>query len=55
MAVGQAAGAAAALALESGGDVGAVDTRRLRADLAARGALLDYFGASRTGERGAPG
>jgi hypothetical protein len=40
MATGEAAGAAAVHALEHDGDVGAVDVRRLRADLAARGAIV---------------
>jgi glycine/D-amino acid oxidase-like deaminating enzyme len=43
MAVGQAAGTAAALALECGGDVGAVDPGELRRRLVDAGALLDYF------------
>jgi 2-polyprenyl-6-methoxyphenol hydroxylase-like FAD-dependent oxidoreductase len=45
MAVGQAAGTAAVLALENGGDVTAVDPSALRARLVAGGALLDYFEA----------
>jgi len=45
MAVGEAAGTAAALALERGGDVTAVDPAALRRRLARAGALLDYFGA----------
>ena len=43
MAVGQAAGTAAALALDHGGDVTAVDPGELRRRLVAGGALLDYF------------
>jgi len=43
MAVGQAAGAAAALALDRDGDVRAVDAALLRGRLVAGGALLDYF------------
>ncbi len=43
MAVGEAAGIAACLALEAGGDAGAVDPQKLRERLRARGALLDYF------------
>jgi glycine/D-amino acid oxidase-like deaminating enzyme len=43
MAVGQAAGEAAALALDRDGDVRAVDAALLRARLVAGGALLDYF------------
>jgi len=43
MAVGEAAGCAAALALERGGDTGAVDAAELRRRLVAGGALLDYF------------
>jgi len=43
MAVGEAAGCAAALALECGGDTGAVDATALRRRLVAGGALLDYF------------
>ncbi len=43
MAVGEAAGRAAALALEKGGDVGAVDPQILREQLREGGALLDYF------------
>ena len=43
MAVGEAAGIAATLALESGGDVSAVDPAALRDRLRAAGALLDYF------------
>jgi glycine/D-amino acid oxidase-like deaminating enzyme len=46
MAVGEAAGTAAALALERGGDVSAVDAKLLRHRLAEAGALLDYFGAA---------
>jgi hypothetical protein len=46
MAVGQAAGTAAVLALEHGGDVGAVDAALLRSRLVAAGALLDYFDAA---------
>lgn len=46
MAVGEAAGRAAALALREGGDVGAVDPRILREQLREGGALLDYFEAS---------
>jgi glycine/D-amino acid oxidase-like deaminating enzyme len=43
MAVGEAAGRAAALALESGGDTNAVDAAELRRRLCDGGALLDYF------------
>jgi len=43
MAVGQAAGIAAVLALEHGGDAGAVDVATLRRRLVAAGALLDYL------------
>jgi 2-polyprenyl-6-methoxyphenol hydroxylase-like FAD-dependent oxidoreductase len=43
MAVGQAAGVAAVLALDSDGDVCAVDAALLRRRLVAGGALLDYF------------
>jgi len=43
MAVGEAAGLAAALALHRGGDAGAVDVRELREALRENGALLDYF------------
>ena len=43
MAVGEAAGWAAALALEKGGDATAVDAAVLRERLAGSGALLDYF------------
>lgn len=46
MAVGEAAGQAAALALESERDCGKVDVARLRTRLADAGALLDYFGGS---------
>ena len=46
MAVGEAAGCAAALALECGGDAHAVDAAALRRRLVAGGALLDYFGGS---------
>ena len=46
MAVGQAAGIAAVLALEHGGDVTAVDVATLRHRLVAAGALLDYFYAA---------
>jgi len=46
MAVGQAAGIAAVLALEHGGDVSAVDVATLRRRLVAAGALLDYFDAA---------
>ncbi len=46
MAVGQAAGIAAVLALEHGGDVSAVDAETLRGRLVAAGALLDYFDAA---------
>jgi len=46
MAVGEAAGHAAVLALEGGGDVGAVDVQALRRRLVDRGALLDYFESS---------
>ena len=46
MAVGQAAGEAAALALDQDGDVRAVDAAILRARLVAGGALLDYFDAA---------
>jgi hypothetical protein len=42
MATGQAAGIAAAMALEHGGDAGAVDVALLRVHLAQAGALLDY-------------
>jgi hypothetical protein len=42
MATGQAAGTAAAMALEHGGDAGAVDVALLRVRLAQAGALLDY-------------
>ncbi len=47
MAVGEAAGTAAALALECGGDVRKVDTRLLRSRLNAAGALLGYFDETR--------
>jgi hypothetical protein len=43
MAVGEAAGLAAALALDARSDPGAVDPQQLRKQLRARGALLDYF------------
>jgi glycine/D-amino acid oxidase-like deaminating enzyme len=43
VAVGQAAGTAAVLALDRGGDVRAVDVALLRHRLVADGALLDYF------------
>jgi len=43
MAVGEAAGRAAALALDDGGDVTAVDAGTLRSRLVEGGALLDYF------------
>jgi 2-polyprenyl-6-methoxyphenol hydroxylase-like FAD-dependent oxidoreductase len=43
MAVGEAAGCAAALALEYDGDAQAVDAAALRRRLVAGGALLDYF------------
>jgi glycine/D-amino acid oxidase-like deaminating enzyme len=43
MAVGEAAGRAAALALDKGGDVTAVDPQTLRELLREGGALLDYF------------
>lgn len=43
MAVGEAAGCAAALALSCGGDASAVDVAALRRRLAGGGALLDYF------------
>jgi 2-polyprenyl-6-methoxyphenol hydroxylase-like FAD-dependent oxidoreductase len=43
MAVGEAAGHAAVLALDRGGDVAAVDVAALRARLTSSGALLDYF------------
>jgi len=43
MAVGEAAGQAAVLALSHGGDAGAVDAAQLRRGLVASGALLDYF------------
>jgi glycine/D-amino acid oxidase-like deaminating enzyme len=46
MAVGEAAGRAAALALEHGGDTNAVDAAELRHRLRESGALLDYFDAS---------
>lgn len=46
IAVGEAAGQAAVLALERGDDVGAVDVRALRQRLAQAGALLDYFSTS---------
>ncbi len=42
MATGEAAGIAATLALEQGGDVGKVDVSRLQRALADAGALLDY-------------
>lgn len=42
MATGEAAGIAARLALDCGGDVGAVDATRLRAELRKAGAILDY-------------
>lgn len=45
MAVGEAAGLAARLSLDKAGDVSAVDTSRLRAELRRAGALLDYFTA----------
>jgi len=51
MAVGEAAGLAAAMALEHGGEVARVDPAALRARLVAGGALLDYFEAKR-GEGG---
>jgi len=43
MAVGEAAGQAAALALSHGGDASAVDAAELRRRLVTSGALLDYF------------
>ncbi|MBW2282558.1 MAG: FAD-dependent oxidoreductase [Deltaproteobacteria bacterium] len=43
MAVGEAAGIAAHLALDAGARASAVDVQKLRAQLRARGALLDYF------------
>ena len=43
MAVGEAAGLVATLALSNGGDVSAVDTKQLRSRLCETGALLDYF------------
>lgn len=46
MAVGEAAGLAAAMALELGGDVAAVDPGSLQDRLRAAGALLDYFESS---------
>jgi hypothetical protein len=42
MATGEAAGIAAAMAREEGGDVGRVDSAKLRERLRARGALVDY-------------
>ena len=44
MAVGEAAGLAAVLALDTAGDVRAVDAELLRQKLTGAGALLDYFG-----------
>ncbi|MFQ5416680.1 MAG: FAD-dependent oxidoreductase [Gaiellales bacterium] len=46
MAVGEAAGCAAALALPLGGDVTAVDVGTLQRRLTSAGALLDYFEAT---------
>jgi hypothetical protein len=46
MAVGEAAGLAAAMALEHEGEVARVDPAALRVRLSAAGALLDYFPAS---------
>jgi hypothetical protein len=43
MAVGGAAGTAAAMAAAADGDVSRVDVAALRRKLVARGALLDYF------------
>ena len=43
MAVGEAAGMAAVLALSDGGDVTGVDPAELRGRLRKAGALLDYF------------
>lgn len=42
MAMGQAAGQACAIALDTGCEVGAVDTELLRAKLRAHGAIVDY-------------
>jgi hypothetical protein len=46
MAVGQAAGLAAVLALDEGGDVTAVEVPALRERIVAAGGLLDYFSPS---------
>jgi len=54
MAVGEAAGCAAALALACGGDVSAVDVAALRRRLVAGGALLDYFDGERRKGRQPP-
>jgi hypothetical protein len=43
MATGEAAGLAATLALDSGGEVARVDVPSLRERLVRAGALLDYF------------
>ena len=49
MAVGEAAGQAAVLALERGGDAGEVDVALLRQRLVAAGAILDYFDSGDSG------
>jgi hypothetical protein len=52
MALGQAAGSAAALALEDGTNVRAVSRPRLQERLLADGAVLQYYEDARPGERG---
>jgi hypothetical protein len=54
MATGEAAGTAAALASQNGGDVNAVDVRRLRQVLVEHGALLPASGDDEAPLRGGP-